>query len=384
MANVIVGLPTPGVTTNWGSASPNGLNAALTALDNVFAAGGNGTSVGINVGAGKTITVAGTANFTGATVSGLTASQVTNAADVTAANTFLQDQTVSTASGGNINLNNTTSPGSGGTTAGKLISRIFSSTSVQRSASVIFTYWTSATNAAESSVVDFWTMISGTLASRMILGAGLYTANATGGDKGADSINAKAYYIDGVATSSTTLKTVRLITSGVSITLGSTTNRIFAELIGAGGGNASGATISIGSAGGYCAVTATVTPGGSLVCAIGAGSSNATGGNTTLTIGATTYTASGGAANGGTAGTGTNGDINKAGMVGVSGSTAVTNAIYIGTVPFGGFASIPALAGPAGAGDSVGVGFGGGSLNIGGSSAHAGQAGVIRLWEYGT
>lgn len=32
----------------------------------------------------------------------------------------------------------------------------------------------------------------------MQLGAGLFTANATGGDKGSDTINAKGFYVDGV------------------------------------------------------------------------------------------------------------------------------------------------------------------------------------------
>lgn len=41
------------------------LNTDLDTIDGVFAAAGNGTSVGLNVGAGKTLTVAGTANITG-------------------------------------------------------------------------------------------------------------------------------------------------------------------------------------------------------------------------------------------------------------------------------------------------------------------------------
>ena len=50
---------------SWG----NKLNADLDLVDALFAAAGTGTSVGVNVGAGKTIAVAGTLNVTG-TVSG--------------------------------------------------------------------------------------------------------------------------------------------------------------------------------------------------------------------------------------------------------------------------------------------------------------------------
>lgn len=68
MPNVISTLPTPGVTTNWGSASLPGLNYNITLLDNVFAAAGNGTSVGINIGVGKTISVAGTITVGGSAI----------------------------------------------------------------------------------------------------------------------------------------------------------------------------------------------------------------------------------------------------------------------------------------------------------------------------
>ena len=47
----------------WGTK----LNADFDSLDAVFAAAGTGTSVGLNVGAGKVLNVAGTANFSGTT-----------------------------------------------------------------------------------------------------------------------------------------------------------------------------------------------------------------------------------------------------------------------------------------------------------------------------
>lgn len=60
--NLNMTLPTVGGSTNqWG----NDLNADLTIIDGVFNTAGNGTSVGLNVGAGKVLTVAGALNVTG-------------------------------------------------------------------------------------------------------------------------------------------------------------------------------------------------------------------------------------------------------------------------------------------------------------------------------
>lgn len=49
-------LPTPNVSTGWGST----LNSDLTIIDNVFADNGSGTSVGLQVGTGKTLNAGGT------------------------------------------------------------------------------------------------------------------------------------------------------------------------------------------------------------------------------------------------------------------------------------------------------------------------------------
>ncbi len=54
--NLALTLPTPDVDTGWGTT----LNTDFTKIDDIFAAGGTGTSVGVNVGSGKTMVMGGT------------------------------------------------------------------------------------------------------------------------------------------------------------------------------------------------------------------------------------------------------------------------------------------------------------------------------------
>jgi hypothetical protein len=77
--NLLLTKPEVGASTDsWG----NKVNADLDSVDAVFAAAGTGTSVGLNVGSGKTLSVAGTLTATGTqTLSGTTTiSSITSAA----------------------------------------------------------------------------------------------------------------------------------------------------------------------------------------------------------------------------------------------------------------------------------------------------------------
>lgn len=228
-----------------------------------------------------------------------------------------------------------------------------------------------------------------------------------------------------VSPSGLLIRAPRILTSGTSYTTPSNCTAIYLEMWGAGGGGAYGNSYgSGGGSGAYLSKYATVTGNTAYTYAIGSGGSGkatgsygsgSNGGNTTFTIGATTYTAGGGSGgsfsgstgspiyfNGVSGGTATNGDINLPGMnsgggfynsgtgyilqfLGPLGTNV--NSLTSGSIPTPGGSTVgPLITSSGGAGntgqggDATFYGAGGGGAT--GGRGGNGYQGLIRIWEY--
>lgn len=139
---------------------------------------------------GWTITSSYISDFTAA-VNALIATAIAALGSVAtlAANVFTGDQTINTASGGNVISKNSTAPGVATQSSGGWLANMFSSTSVIRTFASITAVITTATNAAEAGYISIKTIVAGALTEAFRIGGGLYTPGVTGGDPGAGWIN---------------------------------------------------------------------------------------------------------------------------------------------------------------------------------------------------
>lgn len=196
------------------------------------------------------------------------------------------------------------------------------------------------------------------------------------------------------------LRAPQILTSGTSYTTPTGCNNILIEMVGAGGGGggaagANGASGGGGGGGPYAVKYAAVSPSTSYTIAIGSGgtagtttTAGGTGGTTSITIGATTYSITGGGG----------GAFVNTGVTGVSGSSGTatnfdsTIAAYnSGTSIAGGYPNLPFFPASNNAGvssqnkDAVSYGGGGrGGSGVSGTpgAGGAGFQGMIRIWEY--
>ena len=112
-ANLGLTLPTPNVDSGWGGT----LNSDFTLIDNLFTADGSGTSVGLQVGSGKTLNVGGTIVAGGTVILGSGDATGT----VTAPTIRGAAKTGTNAVGANLTIDAANGTGTGG--SGKIIFR---------------------------------------------------------------------------------------------------------------------------------------------------------------------------------------------------------------------------------------------------------------------
>lgn len=109
------------------------------------------------------------------------------------------------------------------------------------------------TSTAEDGELVIATVVAGTIADRLHVGAGVYTDTATGGDQGAGTVNATAVYDDGVQLRPAVMGTAQASTSGTAITftgIPSWATQIAINFNGVSTDNTSAIIIQIGDSGG--------------------------------------------------------------------------------------------------------------------------------------
>jgi hypothetical protein len=404
---VSAGTNTPPTWANVSSvAAPAAGSTSITTLGTIGTGTWQGSLVNSTYGgtgvnnAGRTITVAGNFATSGANALTLTTTGATNVTLPTTGT--LVNSAVTT-------LSSLTSIGTigTGTWQGSLVNSTYGGTGVNnagRTITVAGNFATSGANAltlTTTGATNVTLPTTGTLVNDAVTTLSSLTAigNCTTGS------------VPGA------LIAVRQLTSGTSYTPTTGTKTIIVHMLGGGGGgggvtsaNSRVAAAGGGGSGSYLVVDVTGIGAGPYTYAIGAAGAGATagannggtGGNTTLTIGATTYTANGGSggtgmaqgtslliAGGGTgAGISTNGDINTGGN---SGSRGIRLSGTVGESGNG----APSQFGSGGDGrittggtGNAGIGYGsggGGALSTTGTTSFAGGAGtqgIIIIYEY--
>lgn len=274
-----------------------------------------------------------------------------------------------------------------------------------------------ATAGSEDGILRIATRIAGTFVNRFIFGEGMYTQNVTGGDQGADTINASGLFIDGVAVSTAgNLIGFQTFTASGTWTPTAGTNSVVVECKGSGGGGGGSDQngVSVGGAGGGggegetaieritagLGATETITIGAAGAAGAAAGGNGGTGGTTSFGAHMTAIGGGGGSGTGsassiqlvlrggigGTGGTGA--DISHTGQAGMGGS-GISNAGHMIGGTGGGrgggrggqiTANNQNSAGAAG--NSGGGGGGAAGSNTIGTAGGAGGTGYVKVWEY--
>jgi len=375
----------------WGTK----INGDMDTLDGVFNAAGNGTSVGLNVGAGKTLTVAGTANISGTLVvpTSTSPTQVTDGSMVwdsddnlltvgtglarktmvdtdstqTLTNKTLTAPVISTIS----NTGTVTLPTSTDTLVGRATTDTLTNKTINGSNNTITNISMTSAVTGTLPVANGGTGVATITANNVILGNGTSAVQTV-----APGSSGNVLTSDGttwVSSALSSFSNMQVFTSNGTFTVPSGVTKVKVTVVGGGAGGSSGSGNAGAGGGGGTAIKiiSGLTPAGTVSVTVGSGGSAGSNGGTSsfgaycsATGGSTTT-----GANGGPGGSGSSGDLNMTGQGGNGGALVGSRGYY------GGGGS--SFMGGGGAGYVDGGGGNGGLYGGGGGSGASGAAGVV-------